>query len=189
MARRTSARLEEAVDDAVPVGPLPTIAASYSSTVTLRRGGRGLESASARGPCDKPLIGTYPETKRYPIDDERGVPRAVAATQQQRKETTMTTLVLMRARFEGDADELARRYTSDADLLEARDRAGQPQGVQRHRVFAVDGELIVVDEWDSPEQFRAWIGSSEVQKIFGGLGIAEPDVTFADQLTLGDEIG
>ncbi|WP_210505735.1 antibiotic biosynthesis monooxygenase [Naasia sp. SYSU D00057] len=101
----------------------------------------------------------------------------------------MTTLVIMRARVEGDPEELAQRYADDPEMLAALQRAGQPEGVLRHRTYASDGELIVVDEWESAEQFQAWMNNPEVQRILGTLAVGRPDVMFADQVKMGDEVG
>ena len=100
----------------------------------------------------------------------------------------MTTLMIMRARVEGDPKKLQQRYRSDPDVA-ALEKAGPPKGVLRHRTFSTDTEIIVVDEWERPEQFQAWIDNPEVQKIMGRLSIGKPEVIFAEQLTLGDEIG
>ncbi len=101
----------------------------------------------------------------------------------------MTTLVIVRARVEGDPKELQQRYTSDPELVAALERAGQPEGVLRHRTFATDSEVIVVDEWERPEQFQEWINNPEVQRILARLVVGKPEVIFAEQLVMGDETG
>ncbi len=100
----------------------------------------------------------------------------------------MTTLMIMRARVEGDPKELPQRYTNDPDVA-ALIEGGLPEGLLRHRTFATDSELIVVDEWERPEQFQAWIDKPELQRIIGKLGLGKPDAIFAEQLTMGDEVG
>ncbi len=100
----------------------------------------------------------------------------------------MTTLVMLRARVEGDPKELQERYTSDPDVA-ALVQGGLPEGVLRHRTFATDGEIVVVDEWERPEQFQEWINKPELQRIIGKLGVGKPEVIFAEQLVMGDEIG
>ena len=99
----------------------------------------------------------------------------------------MTTLVIARIRLKGDLKELQQRYTPE--VMETLQAAGQPEGVLRHRTFATDGEVIVVDEWERPEQFQAWISNPEVQRFLGEAADGQPDVTFAEQVTLGDEVG
>ncbi len=104
------------------------------------------------------------------------------------KGTTMTTLAIARMRFNGDAQEFQRRYTSDPEIRAIFEELGQPEGAIRHRTFATDGELIVVDEWESAEQVRAWIGSPGIQRLMSALELGRPEVTIAEQLVLGDEL-
>ncbi len=99
----------------------------------------------------------------------------------------MTTLVIARVRVKGDIKEIQQRYTPEVQAL--LERTGLPEGVLRHRTFATDGELIVVDEWERPEQFQAWINNPEVQRLLGEVADGEPEVTFAEQITFGDEVG
>ncbi len=99
----------------------------------------------------------------------------------------MTTLVIVRIRINGDVKELQQRYTPE--LQATLERTGLPEGVLRHRTFATDGEVIVVDEWERPEQFQAWISNPEVQRLLGDVAVGQPEVTFAEQVTLGDEVG
>ena len=100
----------------------------------------------------------------------------------------MTTLMIMRAPFEGDPEELQRIYKSDPDVA-ALSQGGFPEGLLRHRTFATDGAIIVVDEWERPEQFEAWMNKPELQRLIGKLGLGKPEMTFAEQLVMGDETG
>ncbi len=100
----------------------------------------------------------------------------------------MTTLMILRARVEGDPNELQQRYTSDPDVASLV-QGGLPEGLLRHRTFTTDSEIIVVDEWERPEQFQAWINKPELQRIMGKLGVGKPEVFFAEQLAMGDEVG
>jgi heme-degrading monooxygenase HmoA len=100
----------------------------------------------------------------------------------------MTTLMILRARVDGDPRELRQRYTSDPEVA-ALIQGGNPEGLLRHRTFATDSEIIVVDEWERPDQFQAWINKPELQQVMGRLGIGQPEVTFAEQLVMGEETG
>lgn len=100
----------------------------------------------------------------------------------------MTTLMILRARVEGDPKELQQKYRDDPDVA-ALEQAGPPEGVLRHRTFFTATDIIVVDEWERPEQFQAWVNNPDVQRIMERLSIGKPEVVFAEQLVLGDEIG
>jgi hypothetical protein len=46
---------------------------------------------------------------------------------------------------------------------------------------AGDGEIVVVDEWNTAEDFQAFISSPEIQNVMGQMGArGEPRITFAD---------
>jgi quinol monooxygenase YgiN len=99
----------------------------------------------------------------------------------------MTTLVIARIRVNGDIEELRKKITPD--LQATLERTGLPDGVKRHRTFASNGEVIIVDEWDRPEQFQAWMNNPEVQRLLSEVAAGQPEVTFAEQVELGDEVG
>ncbi len=106
----------------------------------------------------------------------------------------MPTLMIMRAKFPADVDveANARKFQEDPEILELRDRAGRvPEGIRRHRVYVTaDKEAIVVDEWDSAEHFQRWVSQPEVQQLFAKLGVqGQPEVAFAEEIDLGDQIG
>ncbi len=98
-------------------------------------------------------------------------------------------LMIMRAPMEAARlEELAKRDPNPFEQV--RDRALRVGGLRRHRIFATDSEVIVVDEWDSPEDFQKFISESpEVQQVFAELGVTQPDITFARELNLGDDVG
>jgi len=54
-------------------------------------------------------------------------------------------------------------------------------GCRGHRFAIGDGEILVVDEWDTADQFEAFISSPEVQKVLGQMGAqGDPRITFAE---------
>ena len=54
-------------------------------------------------------------------------------------------------------------------------------GCRGHRFAVGDGEVVVVDEWDSREQFEGFISSPDIQAVMGEMGAqGEPRVTVAD---------
>jgi heme-degrading monooxygenase HmoA len=103
----------------------------------------------------------------------------------------MSTLMMMRAKVDPS---LAERMASGDPNPFAELASMNPRGILRHRVFAGDGELVVVDEWERPEDFEAWRSSPRVAEIFTRVmseaGVTEqPQVIFARELDLGDKIG
>jgi quinol monooxygenase YgiN len=54
-------------------------------------------------------------------------------------------------------------------------------GCLRHRFAVGDGQVVVVDEWESPEQFEAFISSPAIQAVMGEMGAqGAPQVTVAN---------
>jgi heme-degrading monooxygenase HmoA len=105
------------------------------------------------------------------------------------KEVMMTVLMILRVKADpARLEKIARGDSSP--LLTLRDR-GQSRGATRHRFFATEDEVIVVDEWPSEEAFRQFLADSpEIPQLIAHAGAtALPDITFARQLELGDDIG
>ncbi len=101
-------------------------------------------------------------------------------------------MVLMIMRAPADAATLEEMSRRDPNPFEqVREQALQVGGIRRHRIFATDSEIIVVDEWDSPEQFQRFMAeSTEIQKVFADAGVTvQPKIEFAREIDLGDEIG
>ena len=101
-------------------------------------------------------------------------------------------MVLMIMRAPVDAaklEELARRDPNPFEQV--KESALRVGGIRRHRIFATDSEIIVVDEWDSPEQFQRFMAeSTEIAQVFADAGVTvQPQIEFARQINLGDEIG
>jgi heme-degrading monooxygenase HmoA len=100
----------------------------------------------------------------------------------------MTTLVIMRA--QGAAEQLREMASRTPNPFEqVRERALASGGILRHRFFHTGNELIVVDEWESQEAFERFMQSPELQKILGEAAEGRPEITFAEQIDVGDNVG
>jgi hypothetical protein len=67
---------------------------------------------------------------------------------------------------------------------------GREYGALSHRFYgSEDGTIIAVDEWDSPESFRAFFEASpEIPEIMQAAGVtSEPEITFWRKLQTHDE--
>jgi|SwirhisoilCB1_FD_contig_81_1890518_length_562_multi_6_in_0_out_0_2 hypothetical protein len=101
----------------------------------------------------------------------------------------MSTLMLLRV--PGNAKELERLAQENPDVLAKIAEKAKGYGVMRHRFFATQDEIMVVDEWPSADAFqRFYADSPEIGDLMGKVGVTtEPTITFADGLMLGDEVG
>lgn len=65
-------------------------------------------------------------------------------------------------------------------VLELTERA-KAGGCVAHRFAVGDGCIVIVDEWETPEQFQAFFSSADVQSTVGEMGArGEPEITFAN---------
>jgi len=60
-------------------------------------------------------------------------------------------------------------------LLEEMTAANKNSGNLGHQVFAGDGELVIIDEWETVEQFQGfYAGNANVEQISSSLGVTGP---------------
>jgi quinol monooxygenase YgiN len=88
-----------------------------------------------------------------------------------------------RAKFE----ELASGEWKDR-LIEISQR-GKSMGAIHHRFAAEDGDLVVIDEWESREQFERFFNDSEdIREFMQAVGVqSEPEIHFYEPIEVGDE--
>lgn len=68
------------------------------------------------------------------------------------------------------------------------DRAKE-RGCIHHRFAAADGDVIVMDEWESEDAFRGFFDASpEIPEVMREAGVTdEPQISFCRPLRMGDE--
>jgi heme-degrading monooxygenase HmoA len=100
----------------------------------------------------------------------------------------MSDLIILRAA--GDTD-VFRRFLANADnvarLEEASARA-RSKGAIHHRFGIGDGEVFVVDEWESAAAFQEFFSDPALQEMVTEMGVrGEPQITVAEAVsTAGD---
>jgi heme-degrading monooxygenase HmoA len=84
--------------------------------------------------------------------------------------------VLMTLRAKGDASELERRADANPDAMQSIAAKAKPHGLISHRFYGGDdGTIMVVDEWESEEGFRAFFEASpEIAEMMREVGVTEP---------------
>lgn len=92
----------------------------------------------------------------------------------------MSALVVMRV--PGDTAQFQSFIAANGELVEGLSRKAKAGGCLAHLFAVGDGEIIVVDEWETAEQFQSFISSQEIQQVMGQMGAqGEPQVTIADR--------
>ena len=84
--------------------------------------------------------------------------------------------VIVIARFTvADLDQAIRTLADFGDLLDEVTEDAKGLGCIHHQFMAGDGELVVLDEWGSAEEFMAFFdGNTKVMQISAAAGAAGP---------------
>ena len=100
--------------------------------------------------------------------------------------------VVMTLRVVGDGTATEKLAAEDPTLFTNIVDRARDLGVISHRFYASDNEILVVDEWPSPEAFQHFFDENapEIQKIMKTAGVtSEPEITFWRKLDTGDDVG
>jgi hypothetical protein len=82
--------------------------------------------------------------------------------------------VMMGLRIKVDPARFLEVVNGDADRVVAISQKGKSMGCLSHRFYAGDGEVLVVDEWESKEQFLEFFGSTPgIGELMGEAGVSE----------------
>ena len=67
--------------------------------------------------------------------------------------------------------------------------ASRSVGALHHKFGVGDGFIVVIDEWESVEQFQAFMSNPDLQAFIGSVGGAPvpPEVIVAEAITSPDE--
>jgi quinol monooxygenase YgiN len=97
--------------------------------------------------------------------------------------------VLIIAKFQGDTDKFRRSLEERADEFAKISEESKGAGGLHHRFGIGDGFVLVVDEWESVEQFQAFMANPDLQAFIGSVGGAPvpPEVIVAEAITSADE--
>jgi quinol monooxygenase YgiN len=90
--------------------------------------------------------------------------------------------VLIVMRVPGDTAQFEAFMAANHELVEGLTDKAKAGGCLAHLFAVGDSEIIVVDEWETAEQFQTFISSPEIQQVMGQMGAqGEPQVTVADR--------
>jgi quinol monooxygenase YgiN len=100
----------------------------------------------------------------------------------------MSTLIV--GKFTGDTAAFRNALEARGDEFRAiADRAKQA-GCIHHRFGVGEGFVVIVDEWESAEQFQRFFADPELQTFIASVGAAAdtpPDLTVTEAITSPDE--
>jgi hypothetical protein len=99
--------------------------------------------------------------------------------------------VLMTMRLHGDAAGLEKVAAADPTTIQ--DIAGHAEGhgLISHQFWAAEGDILVVDEWDSRENFESFFATedTEIRGLMDSAGVTEaPEITYWRKLDTHDGV-
>lgn len=96
--------------------------------------------------------------------------------------------VLVIQKFPGDTATFRQVLTDRADDLRKFADQAQAAGAIHHRFGVGEGFVVVVDEWNSVEQYQQFISSPELQAFIGSAGATgQPEITVAEAVGSADQ--
>jgi hypothetical protein len=96
--------------------------------------------------------------------------------------------VLVVLKVQGDTAVFRQALADRADEFAATGERARAAGAIHHRFAIGDGFVLVVDEWETAEQFNAFFSDPELQQFVGEIGAAGPPETiFSEAVSSPDE--
>lgn len=96
--------------------------------------------------------------------------------------------VLMVMHVPGDPSKLEEYARTNPETIKGISADGREHGAIHHRFFGGDGEIVVVDEWDSEESFQQFFeAQQEIPKVMQAVGAGEPQISFYRPLETGGD--
>lgn len=98
--------------------------------------------------------------------------------------------VLITMKVKGDTAKFRASLTERVADFEATMKRSQDAGAIHHRFGIGDGFVVVVDEWETPEQFEAFFSDPELQTFIGEIGgdtSTPPDITVSEAVSSPDQ--
>lgn len=97
--------------------------------------------------------------------------------------------VLITAKFQGDTVKFRQALADRADELARFAALSRTAGAIHHRFGVGDGFVLVVDEWETVEQFQQFMANPDLQAFIGQMGAVPgpPEVTITDAVVSPDQ--
>jgi hypothetical protein len=97
--------------------------------------------------------------------------------------------VIVVGKFEGDTAAFRRSLTERVGEYEKWAALAKTAGGIHHRFGIGDGYVVIVDEWESVEQFQQFFGNPELQAFVGSIGAAPspPEMIISEAVATPDE--
>ncbi|HEX2808384.1 MAG TPA: hypothetical protein VHN80_19650 [Kineosporiaceae bacterium] len=97
--------------------------------------------------------------------------------------------VLVTGKFRGDTATFRQALTDRAGEFEKIAAIARSSGGVHHRFGVGDGFVLIVDEWETTEQFQQFFSDPELQTFIGSIGAepGPPGMTIAEAVSSPDQ--
>lgn len=98
--------------------------------------------------------------------------------------------VLITLKVKGDTDKFRKALTDRADEFAKVSQSSRDAGAIHHRFGVGEGYILVVDEWETPEQFQKFFMDPKLQAFIGEIGgdtSSPPDMTITEAVESSDQ--
>jgi hypothetical protein len=92
--------------------------------------------------------------------------------------------VLITGKFQGDTATFRAALTDRAREFEKFSEDARAAGSLHHRFGVGDGFVVIVDEWETIEQFQQFFSNPDLQGFIGSIGASgAPEITVSEAVT------
>jgi quinol monooxygenase YgiN len=97
--------------------------------------------------------------------------------------------ILVIGKFQGDTAVFRQALTERADEFAKITDGSRAAGAIHHRFGVGDGFVVLIDEWESVEQFQQFFANPELQAFISTVGAAPvpPEITIAEAVASADQ--
>jgi hypothetical protein len=97
--------------------------------------------------------------------------------------------VLVTGKFQGDVAKFRQSLTDRADEFAKISDMARSAGGIHHRFGIGDGFVVIIDEWETVEQFQQFFSNPDLQTFIGSIGAdpAPPEITISEAVASPDQ--
>ena len=96
--------------------------------------------------------------------------------------------VLVIGRFQGDTATFRKSLTDRADEYAKIAKEAKSAGALHHRFGVGEDYVVIMDEWESIEQFHQFFGNPELQAFIGSVGgTGAPEMIVSESVASADQ--
>jgi hypothetical protein len=96
--------------------------------------------------------------------------------------------VLIVGKFYGDTELFRKSLVERSDDIARTGAEARTVGAIHHRFGVGEEYVLVIDEWETVEQFQQFMAQPELQELIASMGaVGEPEITICESISSPDE--